>query len=227
MPRSRKRHILVTLGPTWEFIDPIRFITNRATGTLGYQIAQEGLRRGHRLTCVAGPTTLTPLSGVRWIPVVSAEEMYRAVAAVFPKADALVMTAAVSDYRAAKRFPAKLKRRSRQIFLPLVQNRDVLKEMSQRRRHQVLVGFALETERVERQALKKLREKELDLLVANVLNYRHDPFGAGPVSGYFLWKDGRCQKVARVSKKRLSRILFDAIEALIASRHIREGKSAR
>ena len=171
MSISRKKlNILVTLGPTWEFIDPIRFITNRATGTLGYFIAQEGLRRGHRVTCVSGPSALCPLPGARWMNVVGAEEMYKAVQAIFPKVDVLVMSAAVSDYRVKKPFLSKLKRKGKSFPLFLEENPDILDEASREKGDRVLVGFALETENLIKNASKKVKEKSLDLIVANLVS---------------------------------------------------------
>lgn len=213
----RKYHILVTLGPTWEFIDPIRFITNRATGTLGRLIAREGLRRGHRVTCVAGPTQLSPLPRARWVSVVSANEMHRAVASAFPKADVLVMSAAVSDYRAKKIFRSKLKRKRKKVFLALKANRDILGSLRPERR-QVLVGFAVETKDLLKNALQKLREKKLDLIVANQFGEKQNPFGDRRVSVHFLWKDGRHRELKRAPKQKIASVLLEAIEALIAAK---------
>ena len=214
----RKHHMLVTLGPTWESIDPIRFITNRATGTLGYFVAQEGLRRGHRVTCIAGPIALPPLPRARWIDVVGAEDMRRAVVSIFPKVDVLVMSAAVSDYRVKKLFHSKLKRGGKEISLLLEENRDILKEIARHRKHQILIGFALETERLLTHALRKLHEKNLDLLVANVLDRRNNPFGERQVNASLLWRNGRRRELKRVSKRKLASVLLDAIEELVLAK---------
>ena len=216
----RKCHILVTLGPTWEFIDPIRFITNRATGTFGCLIAREGLRRGHRVTCIAGPTTLLPLPKARWVNVVSAEEMYRAVASAFPKADVLVMSAAVSDYRAKKVSHSKLKRVKKEMLLPLEANRDILESLRRKRRRQILIGFAVETENLLKNAFAKLREKGLDLIVANQVGKGQNPFGNHRLSVHFLWKDGRRRRLKKLSKRRIATALLEAIEELIAARQV-------
>ena len=221
MSISRKKpHLLVTLGPTREFIDPIRFITNRATGTLGYLIAQEGLRRGYRLTCVAGPSALCPLPGVRWVNVVGAEEMHRIVKELFPKADVLVMSAAVSDYRVKKPFLSKLKRKERSLSLALEENPDILDDVSRQKGNRILVGFALETEDLVKNALKKLKAKRLDLIVANLVGERSDPFGNREVSVHFFWKDGSQKAFHNIMKQQLAKILLDAIEKLIITRNI-------
>lgn len=210
----RPCHLLVTLGPTWEFIDPIRFITNRSTGTLGYLLAKESLRRGHRVTCIAGPIPHRPLRGARWMNVVSADQMYRAVKRVFSKVDVLVMSAAVSDYRVKRRFVSKVKRGKRITHFELVENRDILKEMNRKRRRQILVGFALETNQLLKNSMKKLKEKNLDLIVANALGKNNNPFGNHRVNVHLLWKDGRQRALKRISKRKLAAVLLDAIEKL-------------
>ena len=211
---SRKRHILITLGPTWEFIDPIRFITNRATGNLGYLIAREGLRRGHRLTCVSGPTQFPRLSRARWIDVVSADQMYRTVSKIFPKADVLIMSAAVSDYRAKKVFLSKLKGERGKISLTFVKNRDILEDLAKQKGSKVLVGFSVETDSLLKNALKKLRKKRLDLIVANLFSRSNDPFGDRRVNVSLLWRDGRRKVLKRVAKKKLATVVLDAVEEL-------------
>ncbi len=220
-PSSQKSHILVTLGPTWEFIDPVRFLTNRATGTLGYTIAREGKKRGYRVTCVAGPTRLRPLSGVRWIDVMSGRQMYRAVRSAFSKIDVLVMSAAVSDYRARRVFRNKLKRKGKTTTLVLEENPDIVGTLSRRKGNRIFVGFALETSSLLQNALKKLRAKKLDLIVANQVTRGNDPFGGGRVSVHVLWKDGRHKTLRRIGKQKIATVLLDAIEELMASKHFR------
>lgn len=212
MPRSY--HILVTLGPTWEFIDPIRFITNRATGTFGYSIAKEGLRRGHRVTCIAGPTAFRPLRGSRWISVVTAEEMRRKVLSVFPKSDILIMNAAVSDYRLARPFSSKLKRTRGHLTLSLIPNKDILKDIGRMRKKQFLVGFALETEALLPRALSKLKQKKLDLIIANQAGGTTRPFGDRKITTYFIWKGGRRKVFRNFSKERLAGKILDAVEVM-------------
>lgn len=211
---SRKPHILITLGPTWEFIDPLRFITNRSTGSLGHLIAREGIRRGHRITCVSGPTELPRLSGARWIDVVSADQMYRAVSKIFPRADVLIMSAAVSDYRMKKVLHSKLKRERKKISLALVKNRDIVGNLAKKKGSKVLVGFSVETEALLKNALRKLKAKRLDLIVANVLSRSNNPFGDHRVNVSLLWRDGRRRDLKSVSKKKLAGILLDCVEKL-------------
>ncbi len=219
--RPKRLNLLVTLGPTWEFIDPIRFITNRATGILGYLIAQEGVNRGHRMTCVAGPSALCPLPGARWVSVVGAEEMHKAVKKFFPKSDALVMSAAVSDYRVKKPLSSKLKRKEKAISILLEENPDILGDVARQKGSKVLVGFALETEDLLKNASKKLKGKGLDLIVANRVGEGSNPFGNRKVSVHLLWKDGQRKSFHDISKQQLANILLDAVEELVANPTLR------
>jgi len=203
-------------------MDPVRFMTNRATGTLGICIAKEGLRRGHRLTCIAGPIEKPSLRGTRWVNVVSAREMEKEVRHVFPKVDVVVMSAAVSDYRVRKIPSQKLKKTRNTLRLILKKNPDVLRQLGVRKGKRILVGFALETDALFKNALQKLKEKKLDLIVANPLDQTNNPFGDHRVSASFLWKDGRRKTLRRVSKQKIAGALLDAIEELLAEERQKE-----
>ncbi len=159
--------ILVTAGPTREYLDAVRFISNASSGKMGFACAAAAARAGHEVTLVTGPVALPDPSGVRTVRVTSAEEMYRAVMRAYPRIDAAIMTAAVGDYRPAERIAGKLKKSSGTLALRLVRTRDILREMGRRKGRRVLVGFALEVQDAVHEALLKYKKKNLDYVVLN------------------------------------------------------------
>jgi len=161
------RHILVTAGPTREDIDPVRFIGNRSSGKMGYAIAREAARRGAFVTLISGPTSLEEPAETEVINVSNAGEMNEEVMQKADKADAVIMAAAVSDYRPAVYSSQKIKKESETLTLELQKTADIIKELGSRKRRNLLVGFAAETENLIENASKKLREKNLDIIVAN------------------------------------------------------------
>jgi len=163
------RTLLITAGPTLEDIDPIRFISNRSSGRMGFALAAAGRDRGAATTLVCGPTSLQPPAGVEIVNVRSALEMQQAVAARRDRVDAVVMTAAVADYRPASAAHAKIKKHSDTLTLELVKNPDILAELGTSRvgKRPLLVGFAMETHDLLASARRKLVEKRCDLVVAN------------------------------------------------------------
>jgi phosphopantothenoylcysteine decarboxylase/phosphopantothenate--cysteine ligase len=158
--------LLITAGPTREKIDPVRYLTNRSSGRMGYALAEAAIRRGARVILVTGPTSLTPPSAAEVTRVESAEEMRKATLQLFPEATVAIMTAAVSDYRASSIAPQKLKR-SGATTLDLQPTADILLELSRQKKSQIIVGFAAETENVLENARNKLVAKSLDAIVVN------------------------------------------------------------
>ncbi len=161
--------VAVTAGPTHEYIDPVRFISNPSSGKMGYAIAEVAWRRGADVTLITGPTVLRRPAGVNIVEVVSADEMFAACMSASENADVIVKAAAVGDYKAAERAEQKIKRGGMDtLTLELVQNRDIAAELGRRkRRGQLLVGFAAETQNVLENAQKKMAEKNLDMIVSN------------------------------------------------------------
>ena len=159
--------LLVTAGPTREFLDPVRFLSNRSSGRMGYAVAARALARGHSVTLVSGPVALPPPQGATLVPVVSARDMLAAVQAALPACDALVMAAAVADWRPRQTASTKLKKRTMQPVLELVPNPDILLTVRPLKEHRLWVGFAAETDHVLAEAAAKLERKGLDLIVAN------------------------------------------------------------
>ena len=158
--------ILITAGPTREKIDPVRYLTNRSSGRMGYALTEAALRRGARVLLVSGPTSITPPGAAELTRVESAEEMRDAVMKLLPQATIVIKTAAVSDYRAKNAAGQKIKRKG-PMTLELESTPDILKELSAKRTSQILVGFAAETENVLENARQKLLAKNLDLIVVN------------------------------------------------------------
>jgi phosphopantothenoylcysteine decarboxylase/phosphopantothenate--cysteine ligase len=159
--------VLVTAGPTREYIDAVRFLSNASSGKMGFACAAAAARAGHEVTLVTGPVALPDPAGVRTVRVVSADDMYRSVMKVYPRIDAAIMTAAVGDYRPAERVAGKLKKSAETLTLRLVRTRDILLELGRKKGRRVLVGFALEVQDAVHQALIKYKNKHLDYVVLN------------------------------------------------------------
>src|SRR5579872_3444770 len=158
--------VLITAGPTREKIDPVRYLTNRSSGRMGYALAEAALRRGARVLLVSGPTTLTPPGAAELTSVESAEQMRDAVLNLLPQSTIVIKTAAVSDYRARSASVQKLKRKG-PLTLELEPTTDILREISARSQQQIIVGFAAETENALENARQKLTTKNLDAIVVN------------------------------------------------------------
>lgn len=164
------KQILISAGPTYEAIDPVRFIGNRSSGKMGIALAEACRRRGAKVTLVLGPVKEKLIKGIEVIPVTSAAEMYEACVNNFSKTDIAIMCAAVADYTIAYPADQKIKKKEEHFELKLVKTKDILKELGNRKSsYQTLVGFALETNNAEENALKKLAEKKADYIVLNSL----------------------------------------------------------
>ncbi len=157
---------LITAGPTREYLDRIRFISNLSSGTMGYTLARVARQLDHKVTLITGPTNLPKPRGVKVIKAETTQVMYTAVRKFFPKCDCLIMAAAVSDYRPIRKFNGKLKKKA-SFNLKLARARDILKEISRHKGKRILVGFALEVSNGRRNARRKLRQKKLDYIVFN------------------------------------------------------------
>lgn len=201
---------LVTAGPTREHIDPVRFISNHSTGAFGYEIAREALRRGCRVVLVSGPTFLRPPEGVKFIQVESALDMMKAVKKESAKAKYVFMAAAVSDWRPEGCFGRKIKRRAGRGLrsIKLVENPDILKELGRDKRY-CLAGFALETENLALNAAQKLKDKNLDFIVANRLRKSRGPFGSGKTDILIIDSFGGRKSYKGSTKRALAKIILD------------------
>ncbi len=206
------KKVLVTAGPTWEFLDPVRYIGNPSTGRMGFAVARTAWYRGAEVTVIAGPTTVPPPVGVKIISVTSAQEMYEAALEEAADSDVVVKAAAVGDFRSGERIEAKIKRGSREsLDLRLVQNPDIAAALGKRKRPgQLLVGFAAETEDLEANALAKMRHKGLDAIVANDVTAPGAGFGSPDNRVVVYGPDGRKDSVAG-SKEKVAWFLWDLL----------------
>ncbi|MDR1515406.1 MAG: bifunctional phosphopantothenoylcysteine decarboxylase/phosphopantothenate--cysteine ligase CoaBC [Synergistaceae bacterium] len=186
------KKVLITAGPTHEYIDPVRFISNPSTGKMGYALAAEARYRGASVTLISGPSALRAPSSVKLIETVTALEMLDACLSELPESDIIIKAAAVGDYRPAKYSPQKIKRRDG-MTIDLIQNPDIALELSRRKKPgQILAGFAAETEDISANAIKKISSKNLDLVVANDVSESDAGFGTDTnrVRVYFAEKYG-------------------------------------
>lgn len=208
MKGAPAKRVLVTAGPTREKIDPVRFISNYSTGTFGYEIAKAAKRLGLEVILISGPTALKVPAGVKFISVESARQMLKAVLGNVKKCGFVIMASAVCDWRPIKISENKIKKRRGPIALKLIENPDILKLLGKRKKA-ILVGFALETEDLERNARKKLREKNLDIIVANRLKTGRNPFGSDKTDVLIMDKANHMIKVQNKSKSELAKIIVD------------------
>ncbi len=212
MRARRSLRVLIGSGPTREPLDPVRFLSNYSTGYMGAQLAAEALRRGHRVTVVSGPGTEPLPRSARVIPIERADEMARAMRCYASQADAIVMAAAVADFRPTAYSHVKLPRAGRRV-IALEAVPEILGHLPHRP-GQVWVGFALESSGVLSRARRKLRAKRLDLLLAQRAETGRTPFGRLPVEAWLLERGGRATPLGRRSKPALARVLLDKTEAL-------------
>jgi len=161
-------HILITAGGTREYLDPVRFISNASSGRMGYALAREALRAGHKVTLITAPTAQKPPSQAKVIEVETAAQMFEAVKKHFEKCDCLIMAAAVADYTPVRPAKAKIRKTNNPLAIKLKPTVDILKWAGiHKKKKQIIVGFALEDRSVRAQAEKKLKEKNLDMIIAN------------------------------------------------------------
>ncbi len=213
----RKKRILVTAGPTFESIDPVRFIGNRSSGKMGFAIARAAARRGATVTLITGPVALDTPRNVKRIDVESAREMLDAVIAQAGKTDAVIMSAAVADFMPARQAQHKIKKDpdNPSLLLPLKPTSDILATLGARKRRMVLVGFALETSDELAGAKEKLRKKNLDLVVLNSFNEKNRVFGSDMNTVTILDRKGKIERLPRLSKFDVAEKILDRVGTLI------------
>ncbi|MEI6173414.1 MAG: bifunctional phosphopantothenoylcysteine decarboxylase/phosphopantothenate--cysteine ligase CoaBC [Bacteroidota bacterium] len=208
-----KKKILITAGPTHEKIDPVRFLGNNSTGKMGFALAEEAANRGAEVTLISGPTLLNSSNkGIRRVDVESAEEMYDACMTEAPGADIIIMAAAVADYTVREKSIVKIKKSTAPTTLELFPTRDILKSIGeQKRKNQILIGFALETDNEVENARKKLKQKKLDFIILNSLREKGAGFGLGTNKITIIDKAGNIRQGSVKTKQEIASDILDVI----------------
>lgn len=207
--------VVVTAGGTQEYIDPVRYIGNRSSGKMGYAIAAEAARQGARVILVSAPTSLSVPANVELVAVDSAQSMKEAVDRLYGSVDIVIMAAAVSDFRVANKSEQKIKKME-SMTLELVKNPDILQSLGERKTHQLLVGFAAETEHVVEYGQDKVKRKHLDMLVANDVSKANAGFNVDTNEGYFLYPNREPKVMQNMKKSELARHIIGEISDLLS-----------
>ncbi|MCG9967628.1 bifunctional phosphopantothenoylcysteine decarboxylase/phosphopantothenate--cysteine ligase CoaBC [Pelotomaculum terephthalicicum JT] len=206
--------VMVTAGPTTEPVDPVRYLTNRSSGKMGYAVADAAAKRGARVLLISGPVALNPPPGVEVIYVQTANEMYAAVMESFSMVDAVVMSAAVADYRPKTAAKQKIKKHESSLTIELEKNPDILAELGRKKKQQVLIGFAAETENLEKNAVLKVEGKNLDMLVANDVTLPGAGFGTDTNIAKLVFPGGRIVSLPKMDKLSLANHILDELTVL-------------
>jgi len=215
--------IMVTAGPTREALDPVRFITNRSSGKMGYAVAEAAVSRGADVILISGPTALSAPADVKLVNVETALQMRDEVVKYAHQADAVIMAAAVSDYRPRDASPQKIKKDKDQLTLALERNPDILAELGENKPNgQILVGFSMETENLLDNAIKKLKSKNADLMVANDVSQEGAGFDVDTNIVWIIDPSGSERKLPLMSKRDVAEVILDEVKRLIlATQHLK------
>lgn len=208
------KRVLVSAGPTREPIDPVRFVSNPSSGKMGFAIARAAAARGAAVHLVAGPTALADPPGIKVTRIETAREMADAVLSAMADCDVVIKVAAVADYRPVSVSAQKIKKSEAELVVEMEKTQDILEAAGRRKTHQVLVGFAAETEALEQHAVEKLRRKNLDMIVGNLIGAKDSGFEADTNKMTFFYKDGRTEAVPVMEKAAAAHVLLDRILSL-------------
>ncbi|MFC7372116.1 bifunctional phosphopantothenoylcysteine decarboxylase/phosphopantothenate--cysteine ligase CoaBC [Fictibacillus iocasae] len=209
------KKVLITAGPTRELVDPVRYFTNFSSGKMGYAIAKAAKKMGAEVTLITGPTSLEVPSGVTVKRVVSTQEMHDAVMEEFHNQDIVIKCAAVADYKPAVRYESKMKKNKQDWHIEMEKTVDILESLGQKKEHQVLVGFAAETNNLEEYARRKLEKKNLDLVAANDVSKEGSGFGSETNELVLFGKDGTKKVLPLVSKDKAAEMLLTEVSELL------------
>lgn len=205
------KNVLISAGPTQAPIDPVRFITNKSSGKMGYSIAEEAVKRGAEVTLVSGPTNLKPPVGAKVVKITTNEEMKEAMLKYYSNADIVIKSAAVADYKAKEYSNQKIKKGEGDFLLPLVRDSDILMMLGEKKDKQILVGFAAESQNVEANALSKLERKNLDYIVANDISGTETGFGSDDNKVTIISKEKKKFSLDKMTKLQVASNIFDII----------------
>lgn len=205
------KNVLVTAGPTLSPIDPVRFITNRSSGKMGYAIAEEARDRGANVTLISGPTKLEKPFGINLIDISTNNEMYNEIVKIYDNQDIVIKAAAVADYKIEKYSEQKIKKSSDKLTLNFIKDTDILKYLGERKRRQILVGFAAESNDLLKNAEEKLKNKNLDFIAANDITSEGTGFQSDENKVTLICKDGSIIKLEKMSKRKVACELFNII----------------
>ncbi len=209
---------IITAGPTREFLDPFRFISNPSSGKMGFALARAARERGGEVVLISGPVSLAPPPGVEFVPVTSARRMRDEVMKHLPGAGAVIMAAAVSDYRPARYSREKLKKGPGRLSLDLVRNPDILGELGRKQGDLVLAGFSAETENIVDNAAEKLKSKNLDLIVGNDISDPGSGFAAETNRAVVIDRAGVVEEWPLLTKDELAQRIIDRVLTIRAGR---------
>lgn len=212
--KLKSKKLLITAGPTIEKIDPVRYISNFSTGKMGYAIAIEAANRGMQVSLVSGKVNLKIAHpNIKLINVESADEMHQACSQIYPNSDVAIFTAAVADYKVATKSDKKIKRNEESMSIELTANKDIAKEMGKiKRSSQINIGFALETDKEEFNALKKLNNKNFDFIVLNSLRDPKAGFGHDTNTINIYHSNSKSKKYPNKTKKEVASDILDELE---------------
>lgn len=211
------KSIIVTAGPTIESIDPMRYITNRSTGKMGYSIAKEAIERGADVTLITGPTNLTPPQNLKkLVKIESAKDMYEAVLANLDENDVVIKSAAVADYKPKNYSNKKIKKSDDDLVIELDRNKDIAQEIGKIKNNKILVGFAAETNDLIENASLKIKKKNLDFIVANDLTKEGAGFGVDTNIVKIIDKEGNITEYPKMKKEEVANIILDKIKELLS-----------
>ncbi|HBN26504.1 MAG TPA: bifunctional phosphopantothenoylcysteine decarboxylase/phosphopantothenate--cysteine ligase CoaBC [Desulfobacteraceae bacterium] len=203
--------VLVTAGPTQEYIDPVRFISNPSSGKMGFAIAKAAEQRGAEVILITGPVHLPDPFGILTLKVKTAKEMGDAVFEHINHSNIIIKTAAVSDYTPVDKSEQKIKKIKNEMVLSLKKNLDILKEIGSQKKNQILIGFAAETEQLQKHATEKLIKKNLDMIVGNIVGTASSGFQSSTNKVTFFYQDGTKEPFDLMEKEAVAHILFDRI----------------
>ena len=211
------KSIIVTAGPTVESIDPMRYITNRSTGKMGYSIAKEAIERGADVTLITGPTNLTPPQNLKkLVKIESAKDMYEAVLENLDENDVVIKSAAVADYKPKNYSNKKIKKSDDDLVIELDRNKDIAQEIGKIKNNKILVGFAAETNDLIENASLKIKKKNLDFIVANDLTKEGAGFGVDTNIVKIIDKEGNITDYPKMKKEEVANIILDKIKELLS-----------